>query len=59
MFKHILESVSDVNWMAIIPLVVFVIFFSMVLVKAIREKKEFIDKMSSLPLEDEIYQNHK
>lgn len=59
MFKHILESASDVDWMAIIPLIIFFTFFTMITVRAFIEKKEFIHKMASLPLDDDTIQNQK
>lgn len=51
MYKYILESVNQINWLAIIPLLIFFIFFSVTIIRVIRKDKKFIDKMGNLPLE--------
>lgn len=56
MYKKILES-TDIEWMAILPLVLFVTFFVGIIIMVIRRKKTFIDKMANLPLEDEVDAN--
>ena len=52
MYKHILESVDGINWLAIGPLVFFFIFFVGVSYLAITSKKSFVDKMSNMPFDD-------
>jgi len=47
-----LES-ADIEWMAILPLLLFVTFFVVIIVRALRSKQTFIDKMANLPLEDD------
>ncbi len=51
MYKKILES-TDIEWMAILPLVLFVTFFVGIIIMVIRRKQSFIDEMANLPLED-------
>lgn len=53
MFKYILEAVPDINWMAIIPLLLFFLFFTIILIRTIIQKQGFIDQMSMLPLKDD------
>ena len=55
MFKYILESAGDINWMAISALVTFFTIFSVSTVLAIRANKDHIDKMARLPLEDDTH----
>ena len=52
MYKYILESAGDIDWMAIVPLLLFFIFFIGVSYMAITSKKSFINKMENLPFED-------
>ena len=51
MYKYILESASQIDWMAIIPLMIFFCFFTVTLVVTMRKKKSFIDHMKNMPLE--------
>ena len=52
MYKYILESIDNINWLAIIPLLIFFIFFTVTSIRAMRAKKSYIEKMENLPLED-------
>ncbi len=52
MYKKLLES-ADIEWMAILPLIIFVTFFVVVIIRVVRSKQSFIDKMANLPLEDD------
>lgn len=52
MYKYILESIDQINWLAIIPLIIFFLFFSMTVIRVMKEKKSHIEKMENLPLED-------
>lgn len=52
MFKHILQGAGDINWMAIFALVTFVLIFLIGSYTILRSDKEFIDKMSRMPLDD-------
>lgn len=51
MYKYILESAGQINWMAIMPLIIFFSFFTVTLVITMRKNKAFIDKMKHLPFE--------
>jgi hypothetical protein len=53
MAKYILESVGNINWMAIGPLILFFIFFVIVTIRAVTIKKAHVEKMGQLPLEEE------
>ncbi|KAA3634363.1 MAG: cbb3-type cytochrome c oxidase subunit 3 [Bacteroidetes bacterium] len=53
MFKYILERAGDIEWMAIVPLVLFVVFFIVIVWKAMSHKKEFVDRMANMPLQDD------
>jgi cbb3-type cytochrome oxidase subunit 3 len=54
MYKYILESVNNVNWLAIIPLIIFFIFFVSMFIYVVRTKKSHLDKMSNLPLSNDL-----
>ncbi|MCB0687653.1 MAG: hypothetical protein KDC53_14055 [Saprospiraceae bacterium] len=53
MYKYLLQSVENINWLAIIPLLIFFIFFVSVTIIALRKNKSYVDKMGRLPLEEE------
>lgn len=51
MYKHILASAGDINWMAIFALLTFFWLFTISAITIFRKKKSFIDHMSNLPLD--------
>ena len=53
MFKYILERAGDIEWMAIVPLVLFVVYFVVIVWRALSQKKEFVDRMANMPLQDD------
>jgi cytochrome c oxidase cbb3-type subunit IV len=53
MYKHLLKSVENIDWLGIIPLLIFFIFFVAVTISVFRKKRSFIEKMKNLPLEEE------
>ncbi len=53
MSKYILQSIENINWLAIMPLILFFVFFVVVTVRAILAKRTLMDQMSKLPLEEE------
>jgi cbb3-type cytochrome oxidase subunit 3 len=53
MYKYILQSVEHINWLATAILLLFVVVFAGMTVWVFTKKKDYIDKMSNLPLEDE------
>lgn len=50
MYKYILDSVYHIDWLAMIPLLIFFIFFITMTITVMRTKKSHHDKMSQLPL---------
>lgn len=52
MYKYLLESVDQINWLAIGPLLLFFVFFCVIVYRAIKLKKEHSEHMAQLPLED-------
>lgn len=60
MFKHLLStSASEINWLAIFALVTFFIIFFAILFQAVLTKKDYVNYMSNMPLEDDHSQNSK
>ncbi len=53
MFKYILQSVENLNWLASGLLVVFFAVFVITSIWILTRKKEFLDKMSNLPLDED------
>jgi len=53
MYKYILESVENLNWLAVVSLVLFFSIFVVSTIWIMTRKKDFIDKMSNMPLEDD------
>jgi ABC-type uncharacterized transport system permease subunit len=53
MYKYILESVNEINWLGIVPLLIFFTFFCVMLIVVMRTKKDHIRKMEQLPLEND------
>lgn len=52
MFKHLLESAGDINWMAISALLTFFTVFMVSTVLALKSDPKHIDKMANLPFEE-------
>jgi len=52
MYKHILESAGNINWMAISALLTFFTVFVLAAVLAFKKDPAYIEKMSSMPLDD-------
>ncbi len=53
MYKHILESAGNINWMALFALITFFALFLIGIVTVFGKNKAYIDKMSNLPLDDD------
>lgn len=51
MYKYLLESAGDINWMAVFPLIVFIAFFSIVILVTFLRKKEHISHLAQLPFD--------
>lgn len=52
MYKYILEQAGNINWMAVFALSTFVFVFLTSILLIFRKDKSYIDKMSSMPLDD-------
>lgn len=57
MYKYILDSVNQIDWMAIIPLIIFFSFFTGTVIVTMRKNKSFISKMKNMPFENELSEN--
>ncbi len=52
MFKYIIQSAGDSNWLAIVSLIIFFATFLFGSAWIMTRKKDYVDKVSRLPLED-------
>lgn len=53
MFKHLLATSSGhINWMALFSLLTFFIIFSIVLFQVFFQKKNHVDYMAQLPMDN-------
>ncbi len=53
MYKEVLRSIENVEIFPIISLVIFVLFFTGIAIWALKVPKEYIEHMSSLPMDDD------
>ena len=53
MFKYIIESMDKNEWTALLPLVLFILIFTVIIVMVMRQKKSYTDKMANMPFEDD------
>ncbi len=53
MYKEVLRSMDNVEIFPIISLVIFVLFFIGITIWAMRAPKEYVEHMSSLPMDDD------
>ena len=53
MYKYLLESGANINWMAIFALVTFVLIFLISVAVVFGRSKDFVDRMANLPLDEE------
>lgn len=58
MYKYILESAGDINWMAMFALITFVIVFAVAIIQVLRRNSKHIRYMSELPLLDDQENNN-
>ncbi|MBK7342323.1 MAG: hypothetical protein IPJ06_03905 [Saprospiraceae bacterium] len=55
MYKQILKQINnEIDWMALVPLLLFFVVFAIVLVAVFAERKVHMDYMAQLPLQDDI-----
>jgi len=52
MYKYILESAGDINWMALFALLTFFFMFVISAILVFSKNRSYIDKMANLPLEN-------
>lgn len=52
MYKYILQEAGDINWMAIFALLTFCFIFAVSIIVVFGRSNEYIQKMSSMPLDD-------
>lgn len=53
MYKYILESAGNINWMAVFALTTFVSIFCISAYLVFKKDKEELNRLSSLPLTDD------
>jgi cbb3-type cytochrome oxidase subunit 3 len=53
MFKYLLQSAGNIEWMAIMPLLLFIVLFLAVVGIALTRSKGEISHMANLPLEND------
>jgi hypothetical protein len=53
MYKYILSEAGNINWMALFALLTFMFVFITSVIMIFRKNNDYINKMASLPLEDE------
>jgi cbb3-type cytochrome oxidase subunit 3 len=53
MYKYILETAGNINWMALFSLITFLSVFLLAIVLVFRRSDEHIRHMASLPLDDD------
>lgn len=53
MFKHILESAGNINWMAIGALITFFTVFVVSAILIFKKENSYLKKMSEMPLDEE------
>ena len=53
MYKDVLRSIENIDTMPLISLIVFMLFFIGMFIRVIKVDKGYIERMKSLPLNDE------
>ncbi len=53
MYKYILESAGNINWMALFALLTFLFVFVVAAVMALRKNTKEIERMAALPLQED------
>lgn len=53
MYKYILESTGNINWLALFALITFFTVFFIGAYLALKKDTRLLDHMSALPLEDD------
>jgi cytochrome c oxidase cbb3-type subunit 4 len=58
MYKNVLQSIENIQVWPVISFVIFFVFFLCLLLWVFTTDKKFIDKMKSLPMEENQTANH-
>lgn len=53
MYKYILESAGDINWMALFALITFFFIFSLSVYLAFKKDKGELHELASMPLAED------
>jgi len=53
MYKYILETAGNINWMALFALLTFMTIFLISVWMVFRDNKSYIERMSNLPLDED------
>lgn len=59
MYKHLLAESGNIEWMALLPLVIFVSFFVGLLLYVIRGNRKHFNEMAFLPFNENSETNEK
>jgi len=51
--KYILESIEGLNWLAIVPMLLFFVLFIVIIYLTYSKRRSFNDYMANLPLDAE------
>ena len=52
MYKHIIKTMGNVDWMAVVPMLLFITVFVGTALVWFRKNQKEVDVMANLPLED-------
>ena len=52
MFKYIIQTMEQIDWMAILPLVAFLLFFTAIVLVWLRKDPKIVKEMANIPLDD-------
>lgn len=53
MYKHILATGGDINWMALFALLTFFFIFTISIIWGFAKNKAYINRMANMPLDDQ------
>lgn len=57
MYKYILESAGNINWMALFALLTFFLVFTISAFLILRRDRDYSRRMAAMPLEEELSDN--
>ncbi|MEM6764940.1 MAG: hypothetical protein AAF824_18175 [Bacteroidota bacterium] len=53
MYKDVLRSIDDISLFPVIAILIFFVFFLLLGIRVVKMDKKHVNKMSSLPLDEE------